>query len=211
MGRYILNETLKKKLIDRSIALAIAAGAGSTTYVAVTHNEQPSAAVVLAQEIGYHFESSGRHIGTPYIDHVGKGKPWTVCAGITGPSVDPKRYYTREDCKKLELPHYIAAEKLAKKNLKYWSTYNPYVQASFIDMGFNVPSALAPTTTIMKHANAGQLDLACQQMPRWVYGTAEGRSVRLNGLVDRRGTTAELCLEWGRTGHFSASLLGSAK
>lgn len=206
-----MNETLKKKLIDRSIALAIAAGAGSTTYVAVTHNEQPSAAVVLAQEIGYHYESSGRHIGKPYIDKIGKGQPWTVCAGITGPEVKPDRYYTPEDCRKIELPRYMAAEKAAKKALKYWDSYNPYVQASFIDMAFNVPSALAPTTTIMKYANAGQLDLACQQMLRWVYGTVEGRSVRLNGLVDRRDTTAELCLEWGRTGHFSASLLGSAK
>lgn len=208
-----MNETLKKKLIERSMALAIAAGASSGTYYVATDGmaQKPSAAVILAQEIGYHYESSGRHIGKPYIDKIGKGQPWTVCAGITGPEVKPDRYYTREDCKKLELPHYIAAEKLAKKSLKYWSTYNPYVQASFIDMGFNVPSALDPGTTIMRHANAGQLDLACQQMPRWVYGTVEGRSVRLNGLVDRRGTTAELCLEWGRTGHFSASLLGFAK
>lgn len=206
-----MNDTLKKKLIERSIALAIAAGASSTTYVAITRDAPPSAAVVLAQEIGYHFESSGRHIGTPYIDKAGKGQPWTVCAGVTGKGVVPGKYYTQEECKKLELPHYIAAEKLAKKNLKYWDTYNPYVQASFIDMGFNVPASLAPTTTAVRHANAGNLDLACLQMPRWVYGTVDGRSVRLNGLVDRRGTTAELCLEWGRTGHFSASLLGSAK
>ena len=208
-----MNETLKKKLIERSMALALAAGASSTTYYVVTEGgaQKPSAAVILAQEIGYHFESSGRHIGKPYIDKAGKGQPWTVCAGITGKNVDPNKYYTPAECKALEMPHYIAAEKLAKSALKHWGTYNPYVQASFIDMGFNVPSALAPTTTIVKLANQGKLDAACAQMPRWVYGTVDGRSVRLNGLVDRRGTTAELCLEWGRTGHFSASLLGSAK
>lgn len=207
-----MNETLKKKLIERSMALAIAAGASSGAYYVATDGvtQKPSAAVVLAQEIGYHFESSGRHIGTPYIDHVGKGKPWTVCAGITGPEVKPNRYYTPEDCRKLELPRYIAAEKAAKKALKHWESYNPYVQASFIDMGFNVPSALAPTTTIMTLANAGKLDQACAQMTRWVYGTSNGQSVRLNGLVDRRETTEELCAQWGRSGHFSAGLLGRA-
>ena len=203
-----MNETLKKRLTDTAMALALAAGA-STTYLA-TREPQPSAAVILAMEVGYHFESSGRHIGKPYIDKAGKGQPWTVCAGITGKNVNPNKYYTPAECKALELPHYIAAEKLAKKALKHWETYNPYVQASFIDMGFNVPSALVPTTTVVTLANSGKLDAACAQMPRWVYGTVNGQSVKLNGLVDRRTTTEELCSEWGRSGHFSANLLGKA-
>lgn len=202
-----MNEILKKKLTDTAMALALAAGASSTTYLA-TREPQPSAAVILAMEVGYHFESSGRHIGKPYIDKAGKGQPWTVCAGVTGKKVDPNKYYTPAECKALELPHYIAAEKLAKSALKHWDTYNPYVQASFIDMGFNVPSALAPTTTVVKLANQGKLDAACAQMPRWVYGTVNGQSVKLGGLVDRRDTTEELCSEWGRSGHFSANLLG---
>lgn len=204
-----MNEILKKKLTDTAMALALAAGASSTTYLA-TREPAPSAAVILAMEVGYHFESSGRHIGKPYIDKAGKGQPWTVCAGVTGKNVDPNKYYTPAECKALELPHYIAAEKQAKKAFKHWETYNPYVQASFIDMGFNVPSALAPTTTIVGLANQGKLDAACAQMPRWVYGTVNGKSVALNGLVDRRTTTEELCAQWGRNGHFSAGLLGAA-
>lgn len=205
-----MNDTLRKKLVERSIALAIAAGASTTYFVATQEQPQPSAAVILAMEVGYHFESSGRHIGKPYIDKAGKGQPWTVCAGVTGKNVNPNKYYTPAECKALEMPHYIAAEKLAKKALKHWESYNPYVQASFIDMGFNVPSALVPTTTVVKLANQGKLDAACAQMPRWVYGTVNGQSVKLGGLVERRGTTEELCSEWGRSGHFSANLLGAA-
>ena len=52
---------------------------------------------------------------------------------------------------------------------------------------------------------------ACEQMPRWVRGTVAGQKVTLPGLVDRRGTTRELCAEWGRDGHFSSSVIEAKK
>ncbi len=35
-------------------------------------------------------------------------------------------------------------------------------------------------------------------MSRWVNGRVKGVLVPLPGLVDRRGTTEELCMHWGR-------------
>ncbi|WP_288124634.1 glycoside hydrolase family protein [Delftia sp. 13_1_20CM_4_67_18] len=166
--------------------------------------------MTLAREIGLYYESSGRHIGTPYIDRLGKGQPLTVCAGVTGPEVVAERYYTTEDCERLERPKYREAERLARRALRHWDAYNVWVQASFIDMAYNVPSALSPDTTVMRLANAGQLNAACEQMPRWVYGTVNGVPTRLPGLVDRRDATRELCAQWGRDGHFSAGLLARA-
>ncbi|MNQ42082.1 Lysozyme RrrD [compost metagenome] len=188
---------LRKKLL--ALAAALAAGVGGAYYGSTT----PSEEVLLAMEVGSYYESSGRHIGLPYVDKVGKGQPLTVCNGITGPDVVKGRYYTPEDCKRIELPHYLKAEKLAKSRLRYWDTYNVWVRASFIDVAFNVPSAFEPGTTIMKEANAGNLAAACVQMSRWVMGTVRGVKTRLEGLVGRRGTTQELCAEWGRDGHFS--------
>ena len=202
-----MNETLRNRLLAAAAGLAVTA-AGS--YVA-TQDAGPSAAVTLAREIGLHYESSGRHIGTPYIDRLGKGQPLTVCAGLTGREVVAGRYYTREDCERLERPKYREAERLARHALRHWDAYNVWVQASFIDMAYNVPSALAPDTTVMQLANAGQLGAACQQMPRWVYGTVNGVPTRLPGLVDRRDATQELCAQWGRDGHFSAGLLARGK
>lgn len=207
-----MNETLRKKLIDIATGACITAGVASGGYYAVNKedNSKVPVEVALAQEIGYHFESSGRHIGKPYVDYVGKGRPWTVCAGLTGSWIDPQKYYSVEDCKALELPRYMKARDEAKKALKHWESYNPYVKASFIDMAFNVPSAFAPGRTIMMLANSGDLDAACLEMTKWVYGTVNGQSVKLNGLVLRRDTTEELCSEWGRAGHFSPSLLKEA-
>ncbi len=199
-------DVLKRRLIET--ALAIAAGtAGAVVYQKI---EQPSPAVQLAMEIGAHYESSGRHIGTPYVDKVGKGQPLTVCNGITGPGVVAGRYYTRDDCKRLELSHYQKAEREAKAALKLWPKYNMFVQASFIDAYFNLGAATVNAGSIPTLANAGALDLACQKMTAYVMGTVGGKKVRLGGLVDRRATTSELCAEWGRDGHFSAGLVERA-
>ena len=102
-----MNETVKKRLLAAAVALA--AGAGGIATQQAANAPKPSPAVVLAWEIGAHYESGGRHIGKPYVDKIGKGQPWTVCHGVTGKEVDPKRYYTPEDCRRLELPKYLAA------------------------------------------------------------------------------------------------------
>lgn len=193
---------LRNKLL--AVALS-AAAAGAGTYVATHRDAPPPTAVQLAMEIGSHYESSGRHIGTPYIDRVGRGQPWTVCDGVTGPDVVPGRYYTREDCKRLELPRYLAAERDAARLFVYWHTYNVWVQASIIDMLFNAGEPAVAGSSMRRKANAGDLVGACAEMPRWVYGTVNGARVQLRGLVDRRGTTAELCADWGRDGHFSVT------
>lgn len=192
-----MNAQLRNRLLAVAATLALGGGGMVVSDLA----SRPSDAVVLAMEIGKHYESSGRHIGTPYVDRIGKGQPLTVCAGVTGPEVVAGRYYTREDCHRLELPKYLEAERHARAVLRHWDSYNRWVQASIIDMRFNLgPAVLASTTTLVRLANAGDLAGACQQMPRWVYGTVDGRSVVLAGLVDRRATTRELCAEWGGMG-----------
>lgn len=201
-----MKDAIRSRLLKAALAIAMGA-AGVATYQA----QQPSASVLLAMELGSHFESSGRHIGTPYVDKLGKGQPLTVCNGVTGAGVVAGRYYTPDDCKRLEMPRYLAAERQARAALRHWGTYNPWVQASFIDMVYNLGPGALDGTAIARLANAGDLDGACAQMPRWVRGTVAGRKVTLPGLVDRRATTQELCAEWGRTGHFSEHILEAKK
>lgn len=205
-----MKDVLRKRLIEAALALTVGAAGGVATHYAA-QPVRPSAAVVLAMELGAHFESSGRHIGTPYIDKLGKGQPLTVCNGVTGAGVVAGRYYTPDDCKRLELPRYLEAERQALAALRHWASYNAWVQASFIDMVYNLGPSALDGTTISRLANAGDLAGACAQMPRWVRGTVGGKSVALPGLIDRRDTTRELCAEWGKDGHFSAGLLEAKK
>lgn len=197
-----MKDAIKRRLLQAATAIAMGA-AGVATYQA----QQPSAEVLLAMELGSHFESSGRHIGVPYVDRLGKGQPLTVCNGITGPEVVAGRWYTPDDCKRLELPRYIEAEREARRLFVHWQTYNEWVRASVIDMVFNLGAPAIDGSALQAAANSGDLAGACQQMPRWVRGTVGGKKVELPGLVDRRATTRELCAEWGRDGHFSAHIL----
>eukprot|EP01034_Spumella_vulgaris_P027837 gene27837-34617_t len=204
-----VNEIVKKRLLAAAVALSAGAGGIATQYA--TQAPQPSPGVVLAMEIGAHYESSGRHIGKPYVDKFGKGQPWTVCNGVTGKGVDPGRYYSPDDCKRLERPKYQEAERAARALFVYWETYNVWVQASILDMIYNLGAEALQGTKLQRLANAGDLEGMCMQMPLWVKGTVDGRKVTLAVLVDRRDTTRELCAEWGRTGHFSAGLLARAQ
>lgn len=201
-----MRDVIRSRLLKAALAIAVGT-AGVITYQV----QQPSTAVLLAMELGSHFESSGRHIGTPYVDKLGKGQPLTVCNGVTGDGVVAGRTYSPDDCKQLELPRYLEAERQARAALRHWGTYNPWVQASFIDMVYNLGPSALDGATIARLANAGDLDGACAQMPRWVRGTVAGKKVTLPGLVDRRATTQELCAEWGRTGHFSENTLAGKK
>ncbi|THJ30930.1 lysozyme, partial [Lampropedia aestuarii] len=124
--------SLKQRLLVAAFSLSAAGG------YAVYEASQPSAAVQLAHEIGAHYESSGRHIGTPYVDTLGKGRPWTVCNGVTGPDVIAGKTYTREECKALELKILQRSEKAAKRMFAHWDDYNVWVQASIIDMLYNL-------------------------------------------------------------------------
>ena len=196
---------LKQRLVQTALTIMLL-GAGAASMLP-PGEPQPSEAVLLAMDIGAYYESSGRHIGTPYVDKVGKGQPLTVCNGVTGPQVVAGRYYTKTDCMRLELPMYLAAEAAATRMFRHWGTYNVWVQASLIDMIYNLGEANVAGSTMRALANAGDLDGACAQMPKWVRGTVNGKSAVLAGLVDRRGTTSELCSSWGRDGHFMAGVL----
>ena len=190
-----MNDTLKKKLIERSIALALAAGASSTTYVAVTQDAPPSAAVILAQEIGYHFESSGRHIGTPYIDRLGKGQPLTVCNGITGPSVVAGKYYTPADCYALERELYRGYELYLHRDIASFDRLTALQQASFMDFLHNKGAGAWQKSSIRRLLMAGYVTQACRQNERWKYGTVKGVSTVLPGLETRANANSDLCAE----------------
>lgn len=205
-----MNEVLKSRLVKAALAITLS-GAAALTYTIGGRQVQVSPEVQLAYELGAHFESSGRHIGAPYVDRLGKGQPLTVCNGVTGPEVVAGRYYTEADCKRLEIPKYLEAERVAKQRFHYWGTYNVWVRASFLDMLYNLGPAALDNSTLLARANLGDLQGACEQMPRWVWGTVNGQKVRLPGLVDRRTTTRELCAEWGRDGHFSGALIAGGK
>jgi len=199
-------------LVSRLAALVLTAGlagggvfmAGHVTdaalrdqYVqAVASDTATSPAVKIAMVMGSYYESSGKHIGTPYVDKLGKGQPLTVCNGITGAGVVAGRYYAPADCYQLELGRYVLAERAASAQLTYWRDYDPFAQAVFIDFVHNKGSDALAASTMRRKANAGDLEGACRENPRWNKGTVNGVSTVLPGLQLRADSNTEICATW---------------
>lgn len=163
---------------------------------AVAADASTSLAVKIAMVMGRYYESSGKHIGTPYVDKVGKGQPLTVCNGVTGAGVIAGKLYTPAECYALEKAFYLAAERAAPRYLTHWSTYDPFIQATFLDFIFNKGEGNFSTSTMRKLANAGDIVGSCKQNPRWNRGTVNGVSVVLAGLGIRASANEEICLSW---------------
>ena len=160
---------------------------------AVARDTSTSHAVKVAMVMGSYYESSYKHIGTPYVDKLGKGQPLTVCNGITGAQVVPGRYYTPADCYRLERARYVSNEAHLKDTLPKWDSYTVLQQATFIDFLHNKGSGAFDGSTMRRKLLAGDVVGACRENVRWNRGTVNGALTVLPGLKVRADANAELC------------------
>ena len=158
---------------------------------AVARDTSTSHAVKVAMVMGSYYESSYRHIGTPYVDKVGKGQPLPVCNGITGPEVFAGRYYAPGDCYRLEKARYLKSEAAAKRLFQFWGGYTVWQQAVFIDFIHNKGEGALYTSTLLRKANAGDVVAACRENTRWNVGTVNGVKTVLPGLKTRGDANGE--------------------
>ena len=211
----------KKWIVHRLLALAMLTGGGGAFYAqhqgevaraevqaaaadpyvqAVARDAGTSDAVKIAMLMGHLYESSGKHVGTPYIDKLGRGQPLTVCNGITGAGVVAGKWYTPADCYELEKGRYLQAERAAKRLLAYWASYDAITQATFLDFIHNKGEGALAASTMLRKANAGDVQGACRENPKWNKGTVKGVLTVLPGLKDRADTNAGFCLDGGWNG-----------
>lgn len=191
-------------------AMLIATGVGGGTYYVSQQNQQAqlteylqtvaadtstSDAIKLAMVLGSYYESSFRHIGTPYVDKLGKGQPLTVCNGITGNGVVAGRYYTPADCYRLEVGRYKEAEAFLAKSVPTYSAANVLQQATFLDFIHNKGIGAFASSTMRRKLIAGDTVGACRENERWNRGTVKGVSVVLPGLKIRGDANSDLCAE----------------
>lgn len=192
------------------LAMLTATGIGGGTYYVSQQNQQAqltdylqtvaadtstSDAIKLAMVLGSYYESSFRHIGTPYVDKLGKGQPLTVCNGITGAGVVAGRYYTPADCYRLEVGRYKGAEAFLAKSVPTYSAANVLQQATFLDFVHNKGTGAFATSTMRRKLLAGDFIGACRENEKWTRGTVGGVKVVLPGLKVRGDANSDLCAE----------------
>ena len=199
------------KPLQAALAAMIASmGAGGGVYLAeqertsqlqteylqtVAADTSTSDAIKLAMVLGSYYESSFRHIGTPYVDKLGKGQPLTVCNGITGAGVVAGRYYTPADCYRLEVGRYKEAEAFLAKSVPTYSAANVFQQAVGLDFIHNKGAGAFSTSTYRRKWVAGDTVGACRENERWNKGTVNGVLTVLPGLQLRGNANSDLCAE----------------
>ena len=204
-----MSSRIPKPLQAALTAMLATMGAGGGVYLAeqertsqlqteylqtVAADTSTSDAIKLAMVLGSYYESSFRHIGTPYVDKLGKGQPLTVCNGITGAGVVAGRYYTPADCYRLEVGRYREAEAyLQRTAAPAYQRANVLQQATFLDFIHNKGTGAFASSTMRRKLIAGDTVGACRENERWNRGTVKGVSVVLPGLKIRADANSDLC------------------
>ena len=122
---------------------------------------------------------------SPYPD-VG-GVP-TVCYGETAV---PMRTYTAAECRTMFEARLIEFEAGLDRLLDDPGAIPAGSKVAFVSWAYNVGLGAARSSTLIRKANAGDVEGACRELPRW--NKVRGRVVQ--GLVNRRAAELELCLE----------------
>ena len=110
----------------------------------------------------------------------------TACTGHTGPELKIGQTYTRQQCEDM------LYKDLAKHADALACVSQPLTdgqRAAFVSFAFNVGEGAFCGSTLVRKANAGDIDGACAELSRWIY--AKGK--QLPGLIKRRAAERQLC------------------
>lgn len=110
----------------------------------------------------------------------------TACTGHTGPELAMGQTYTKQQCEDML---YADLDKHAKALDCIKSPMTDGQKAAFLSFAFNVGNGAFCGSTLVRKANAGDMQGACAELSRWTH--AGGK--RLPGLVKRRAAERKLC------------------
>ena len=129
-----------------------------------------------------------------YRDIVGV---WTVCYGETR-GVGPGDRHTKAECdamlgqgiRQFEAALLRCLPERGTAAADSYAEMPPGMKIAVVSWSYNVGTGAACGSTLARRVREGNLEAACEQLPRW--NRAGGRVVR--GLTNRRGAERALCL-----------------
>ena len=114
----------------------------------------------------------------------------TVCYGSTT-NVEKNKKYSLEECKDRLNKDMLDAIKQVEQCHPNLPTE---MLAAFGDAVYNIGPTIACNSTASRLLSAGDIEGACNQLPRWNKAKIMGAYVELPGLSKRRVKEQELCL-----------------
>jgi lysozyme len=126
------------------------------------------------------------YIPGTYVDPVGIV---TACFGHTSQRLTLGMEMSEHDCLLLLADDLTTHNKQLMQAVKV--PLSEQEHGAYLSFHYNVGSANFKSSTLLRHLNAGQRELACNELPRWVYA----KGIKLPGLVTRRAQERDLCLQ----------------
>lgn len=136
--------------------------------------------MALAIPLIVHFEG---YVPFVYRDPIGR---LAVCYGHDDQTLTEGKRYTRAECEALLRGD---MDKHAQALSCITAPMSEHQQAAFISFAFNVGQKAFCASTLVRKANAGDMQGACAELSRWTM--AGGR--HLPGLVRRRAAERAMC------------------
>lgn len=118
----------------------------------------------------------------------------TVCFGETK-DVQMGDTYTAAQCREMLGDRLKEFDADLTKCLPGLPRMPPPTRAAFVSWTYNVGTPTACKSTLVRHAKAGDLVRACNELPKWVYATKLGVKIKLPGLITRRAEERAMCLK----------------
>jgi lysozyme len=166
-----ITKALKSKVFA---ALVVAGVSGPVAYV--------------ASELTVPSEGVMTHL---HLDPVGLK---TTCIGhLVKKGEVAKQNYTEDECIDQFVKDWIEHEKLVEKAVKV-PFKSEWMKGAVTDFTFNKGGGNLNSSTLLKKLNGGNYSGACLELTKWVYGTIDGKKVKLKGLEIRASEQYKYCM-----------------
>ncbi len=117
---------------------------------------------------------------------------WTIGWGHTY-GVKPGQKITKEQAEVYLKQDLVVAEDAVDKLVS--TPLNQGMYDALVSFVFNLGAVRFKNSTLLRRLNQGAYDLVPDEFLRWVYGTVDGKTQKLPGLVERRTAEKEMFLK----------------
>lgn len=114
---------------------------------------------------------------------------WTIGWGHTY-NVKPGQKITKEQAEVYLKQDLVVAEDAVDKLVS--TPLNQGMYDALVSFVFNLGAVRFKNSTLLRRLNQGAYDLVPDEFLRWVYGTVDGKTQKLPGLVERRTAEKEM-------------------
>lgn len=166
---------ITNRLKGKIFAALLAAGVSAPSAYVATQLTVPAEGVVT-------------HL---HLDPVGLK---TTCIGhLVKKGETPKQNYTEDECIAQFVKDWQDTEDHVERYVKV-PFRSDWMKGAVTDFTFNKGIGNLSVSTLLKDLNAKRYDKACMELTKWVFGTVDGKKVKLKGLEIRASDQYKYCM-----------------